>query len=143
MTLTSDKEKVFGTITVQTVINEERVKHLLCSAFEGGSNYWIDSIDYKFGPGFVYEDFKEGGRLNSGEYFHPSQLIPLIEGCAVVVTDEDDKQHTLDRASIQKGLELMAAQKPRDFADMMEENGDQTTADTFLQFALFGKLIYG
>jgi hypothetical protein len=131
------------------VVSEERIKSMLCCAFEGGSRHWIESYDYKYADGVKREDFKEGGRLNNpnpgDEYWHPTQLVPLHEGCAIIikVSDEDDKKkYKLDRKTLEKGLQVFASKYPRLFNEMMEENDDANTGDVFLQTCLFGEERY-
>jgi len=42
-----------------------------------------------------------------------------------------------------EGLENMHEESPRHYKDFIEENWDAITADVFLQYALFGKVIFG
>lgn len=141
--------KTLATFPVMVEITEDQVRGLLCSAFEGGSNYWIDSIDYKFRSGVKYKDFCKGGEFQLDQYWHPVQLVPFHPGCAVLITVFDEegdeerhrKQYRLDRNSIIKGLELFV--KTHHFADLIAENDDATTGDVFLQLAVFGEVIYG
>lgn len=45
--------------------------------------------------------------------------------------------------SIQNALTLMAANHPAAFSDILNDNGDAETADTFLQYLALGKIVYG
>lgn len=132
-------------ITQTTQIDDNRIRGLLCDAFEGGSNYWIDNICPELTGGLVFDDFKTGGSQQiPDDYWHWSQLVPLVEGCAVVVKDnEDGKFHRLDREAICRGLQLMADKYPEHFLDVVNENDDATTGDVFLQLCLFGELVFG
>ena len=81
-----------------------RIACLLCSALEGGSNYWyqIDQcieppkIDFQLDPDTVYKHID----------------YPLNEGGALIISDlegeEDYSNKRLDLESIKKGLEVMA-----------------------------------
>jgi hypothetical protein len=109
---------------VQT-IDPKRVSDLLCSAFEGGSNYWVKS-----------------GRREGFEGYLSD--VALHEGATVFIkTIDDDKELKLDRLTILNGLQLMMTKQPRHFGDFLAENDDADTADVFLQLALFGEMIYG
>lgn len=141
-------------ITVSQKVSLERIADLLCSALEGGSNYWymiqdkvepkIWSIDER--P--VYKD-KETARKNINvHYLH---YYPLNEGGALMIDDEraDDpelkKPVRLDLERVKKGVELFASSKEyaHHYRDFIQENEDAITADVFLQFCIFGEVIYG
>lgn len=136
-------------MTVETKISDDRIRSLLCSAFEGGSNYWYMHEGEKLAPGLTYQDFRTGGKMQFAEYWHPWQLIPLVDGCSLILSDkeEDDGPNKqtwiLDRAAIDRGLQTLAAKYPHHFADILDENDDANTGDAFLQCCLFGELVYG
>lgn len=143
------------TITPQTIIVKInhgidllRVKYLLCSALEGGSNYWINRIGYRFAEGLTITDFRRGGKFqHEDNYFHPAQIIPTVPGCALEIkADCDDAIYVFNLENIQKGLQLMAEGEKADIRhwnDFIEENDDADTADVFMQLALFGEVVYG
>lgn len=140
-----DKDATIATATV--AVTSEQVSDMLSTAFEGGSNYWYANLDYDLGDGYTIADFRKGGRCQyPGTYFHWSQLIPLVEGCALTFEDSDDDGATplrLDREKVMAGAQVMAAKYPQHFADWMNEDGDATTGDVFLQCCVFGELVYG
>lgn len=47
-----------------------------------------------------------------------------------------------DRAAVERGLAIMAVKLPRQFMRFLAGNGDDGTADAFLQCALFGEAKY-
>jgi len=49
----------------------------------------------------------------------------------------------LDLDACKRGLQVMAEEYPRHFADFMSENEDAETADVWLQCCLFGEVVYG
>lgn len=99
-------------------ITNEDLDDLLVAAFEGGSNYWIESVEVK------NNDYK------GGEY--ASDVIS--RGGTLIIRDEEGR-HELTRAKLLKGLSLGSSYDP--------ENADAGDADNILQLALFGQLIYG
>lgn len=70
--------------------------------------------------------------------------------CRVKFLREDQEESenpkgrkNIGRRTVQKGLALMAEFSPRHFADFMNENDDDVTFDVFVQYCIFGKVIYG
>lgn len=130
-------------------VSDEKLRGLLCSAFEGGSNYWYMHTRNEFPPGVNYSDFREGGRFTLAEYWHPLELIPFVDGCALIITTEaagadgDKTEYRLDRAALARGINVMALKYPRHFANVTTENADAETGDVFLQCCLFGEIVYG
>jgi len=133
--------KISVDISIQTIRN------LLCSAFEGGSNYWYQIDGYQLAPGFSIEDFRENGRMQpENDYFHWSQLIPTIPGCAVKVSAPDAPelgQKLLNLETLQKGLDILTEEYPWYIAIIINETDDAETGDVLLQCALFGDIIFG
>ena len=145
------------TISITQDIPRERVENLLCDALEGGSNYWYmikDKIE-PVGEGFAYYGSHNEKKT---KYLH---LYPLQEGGALMIDDSNADEPELkepvrlDWARVKEGLRLWAldAMKddedktrgahPRLWADFIKDNTDAETADCFLQYCIFGKVIYG
>lgn len=122
-------------ITTAVQVSQERIANLLCSAFEGGSNYWYmiekahRPTEFKFrtDPDTTYP-------LNPGGYLEISADGEEING---------KKRWRLDLATIEAGLAVFAEKCPRHFADMISEDDDATTGDCFLQCCLFGEVVFG
>lgn len=113
-----------------------RIKDLLCSAFEGGSNYWIKIVDTP----------AKSKRHKQVEYWHECGVHDWL----VVHTEGDEgkkdncgKGYRLDFDACNRGMAVFAAKFPEHFGDFMAENDDATTADVYLQCCLFGDTIYG
>ncbi len=133
-------------VTVSQQVSDDDMRGLLCSALEGGSNYWYMITKYVFPKGVGYKDFQEGGRFTLEEYWHPYELIPFVDGCALKFGEMGEDmpgEFTLDRAAMEKGIQIMAEKYPEHFADVISEDGDAATGDVFLQCCLFGELIFG
>ena len=135
--------------TATVEVPEQRLRDLLCGALEGGSNYWYMHTRSEFADGLAYEDFQEGGKCTLPEYWHPLELIPFVEGCALILTTEragdegDTTERRLDRAALAQGIQVMAQKYPAHFANVQTEDDDAETADVFLQCCLFGEIVYG
>ncbi len=131
-------------------IDVEKIRNLLCCAFEGGSNYWymIDKAIYP--PGFKSKDYGEGGKGQNGpNYWHWAELLPTQEGGALIISSKEGdeingtKTWRLDREAIQHGLKIMAEECPQHYGNFLSENEDAITGDVFLQCCLFGEIVYG
>jgi len=136
-------------IKMDLEVSLDRVGDLLCSAFEGGSNYWY-RIDYdkSEAPKEINYDFF-GYEENGKKYVFRHVNWPLTGGKLFVFDrdaeedDEDRFQGYLDLEACKKGLKLMAEKYPRHYGDFADENDDADTGDVFLQLALFGDIIFG
>lgn len=122
-------------------ISNHRAADLLCSAFEGGSNYW-----YMIEEHIVPE--VEATPWGEGEYTPSYISHPFSDGGAIIIIDQEDEdgtRFTLDKAAIAQGKKLMETndEYSSQFADVLNDNDDAYTGDTFLQLCLFGEVIYG
>jgi len=125
-----------NTIKIINEIPYERVQDLLCSAFEGGSNYWYEIISY---------NYPKGETRQSLNIRHQHIQLPFKGGSITIRSSEtdDEPNYILDLNAIEKGLQLMATKFPDHFADFIKEQDDATTGDVFLQCCLFKDVIYG
>ena len=111
-----------GTITVPITVSNYNLDCILCTCFEGGSNYWIDKVravdnDYN-GAKYVSEVITHGGKLK------------------VFV---DGEEHLLTKPMLLKGCELYIA----DRGQWRPDDFDADDTDAILQNALFGDVVYG
>lgn len=126
MSETKAEERI--TLVMPVQIDVQRLRDLLVSAVEGGSNYWArfkalersDDLDYLKVEVFEVESHKDDG-----------------PGVRRTVTPEE----------LVEGLKLLA-QGPfpaarQHLTNFLEENDDAETADVVLQLTVFGELIYG
>lgn len=128
-------------ITIKKEILLQRVADLLCSAFEsGGIAYWGSIARY-------HEPVKLAFRTDDKQIYRHLDY-PLNEGGAVILKNHEEPERkpkplTLD--TIKTGLELMANSEKyaHHWRDFITENDDMTTADVFVQFCVFGEVIYG
>lgn len=129
-------------ISITHNIKSEDIADLLCSALEGGSNYWYMIAD-KVEPitwGFF------GGDKKEVKYLH---LYPFNFGGALMIDDsradspELKKPRKLDIDAIKRGLEIMAEKYQKHFSDFTSGEYDGTTADVFLQCCIFEDVVYG
>lgn len=119
--------------SISVNITKEQVLSLLCSAFEGGSNYWASSVEET--------DIAPTAPLPDNNYWHWSQWNP-VNGSPVIVTDIDGNTHTVNAEALRKGLAAMAVKCPHAFADAIAGTIDAETGDIFLQCCCFGQVVY-
>lgn len=132
-------------ITIKQEISEKRISDLLCSALEGGSNYWY-MVEEIISPKSWDANFCLCGP--GQEHFYSD--YPVNVGGALIISIKDPEnaeekkaRYTLDKSAIERGLQIMAKNFGGHFGDFMAEQDDAETGDVFLQCCLFGKLIYG
>lgn len=127
-------------IKLETEITIERIKDLLCAAFEGGINYWATCS--------VGQDKVDEVKA---EYYHE---IPVMGGEITILDNETQEElGKIDMESMKQAFEYMAAGTDKNgkdcpgfrdhFADFMGENDDANTGDIFVQLAVMGEVIYG
>lgn len=134
------------TVQTERTLTKKKVQGLLVGALEGGSNYWYAAIEYDFGDtGLTLDDFRRGGKMTDpDDYFHPAEIVPFAEGCAITMEVQGEKgRERLDLDAIKYGLERMALTAPRHFANIGTTMEDADTSDVFLQCCLFGEVIFG
>lgn len=139
------KEKnieVVGTISIPI----SRIADLLVGAIEGGIGYWCQIEGYELAEGLTFEDFKKGGKCTFGkEYYHPYELIPLQEGCSLILKDieEEDRTYKLNWQGLCKGMQAVSEQYPWHFENIIKESDDAETADVLVQCAVLGEVTFG
>ncbi len=157
--MSKTKEKPSITVVVPIKIDEDRIKNLLVSAFEGGIGYWARIMEYTYPPGTSRADFKNWG--DDKKYTCPGYVeVPLIEGGKVWLHDAEEyderwitlpaaekEKWCLTREKIIKGMSTFASLKMGEgghhFPNFLAENDDAETADVFVQCCLFGEIVYG
>ncbi len=132
---------------IQSTVPAAHVADTLCSALEGGSNYWY-IITSKREP----KEWHNFGDYNT-EKIKYAHLYPFNDGGALMIRDMNEKESgetphlkkpvALTFKRLQKALEIMANEYPERFAEIQKNHGDADTGDCLLQLALFEELIYG
>lgn len=126
-------------------VSDSRLADLLCSALEGGSNYWYRIERAIEGKGDV-DPWQGDSIKTSGAYvsaFSTDGALIIQDTTAEEYEGEEPHPYRLGRTAMMHGLRVMAEKHPRHFADFLTENDDATTGDVFLQCCLFGEVRYG
>lgn len=119
-------------------LTAEKISDQVVTAVEGGIAYWASGfyLDHPSRENLFEKPWYADPKLYEGDFkIRVVQQEEHIAGAGVEVFLTPD--------SIRTGLKVMAEKYGSHFADMIQENGDATTADVFLQCCVFGDLIYG
>ena len=134
MTIIDMSNDYVGEIMTTYKITGEMVDNILCTAFEGGINYWCSYVEPR------HNVWPEGAGCASE---------CLSRGCDLSIFDseeEDDNgnpvEYVLTLSAFIHGVEKAAIWASMSVNDFYE-NHDASDADNVIQFALFGKLVYG
>jgi len=123
----------FETVMINLPVRRQTLRDLLCTAVEGGSNYWAtfsnaeqtESLDYIKVKVTENESSREGTpRVN--RYITADDLASGLSRLGQAAANDDGT--------------FQAAGKH--LADALGDH-DATTADVVLQMTIFGELIYG
>lgn len=114
----------------------QRITDMLCGAFEGGSNYWITKLDWT-----------ETSCIEDWDTKSWYDVLPKALGTNThfefMVRDLDGDWHDCDTKQLWAAVDVMSRKYYRHFRDMVAEQDDATTADVFIQCAIFGEVVYG
>lgn len=114
------------TVTQETDVTRQMVNDILCTAFEGGINYWCDSATAEVWP--------EGAEYTSDT---------LALGSVILIHDaEDDENYRLTLDMFLEGLSKAANHYGMSI-ESFYNNHDAEYADLVVQFALFDTVVYG
>tara|TARA_R100000742_G_C4192260_1_gene23963 strand:+ start:139 stop:516 length:378 start_codon:yes stop_codon:yes gene_type:complete len=114
-------------------LTREDLSHLIAGAFEGGSNYWYDSVEVASLP--------EGTTRADFPYLVD---IPVQDGGSLTFTEQETgSRFAVDLMAIKMGLNFLAANSTHVFARIITQNWDAGDADCLLQAAVFGEVVYG
>lgn len=133
------------TISVPTPVNWEYVSNAMVGAIEGGSTYWLNACHSSLDDNS--RTLKRAISLNDGIWYAEASYW-REGGKALLRYDNPEKgpsqaEREIGKTEIILGLRTMAEKSPQHFADLVNENDDATTHDVFIQYVLFGEIIYG
>ena len=116
---------------------------LLLTMEAGGFNYWgrvdFKDDDYKAAKA----EMKEKGLYSEHGTCYEDIVAYMIYDTdypVYIVDDEEEETHRLTKEMIEKGFLQNLQERPED--GNLDE-GDSTTGDCIMQYAIFGDIIYG
>lgn len=128
-------------IRLDTAITKQRLDDILCSAFEGGANYWAvtgvtqqqkDAVEAEF----AYQVCLNGGEIEVFDAEEPTKKLGVLNARRLEVALQ-----CLADCKDEKGKEYPGFKDH--FADIINENDDATTADILMQLAVMGEIVFG
>lgn len=125
------------TIVMNISIDRNVLRGLLCTAIEGGSNYWATFSNAERNAEGDYVRVKvteidRSGQRRVNRYITAEALAHGLERLAQAGTQPDPARHHFDPGVAMKH-----------FGEAISETGDASTADVVLQMTIFGELVYG
>lgn len=124
---------------IQINITDEQRENLLCSAIEGGSNYW-----YYLGQDACTIVEKYGD--SSQTPFVTLMWKAIKAGESIPIRDTEDHKTilgTINIKSIDEGEQIMSDKYPHILADILSDNDDAGTGDIWFQLAVMKEVVYG
>ncbi len=136
-------------LTVRADLNIplERIVNSIIGALEGGYSQWLHS----FKPDDS-ADTRAALRVATAEnmIWYAREEFWHNGGKAVAIYDlpsddegEGNGKMTIGLPELTIGLTTMAAKVPVSFADLINENDDAITHDSFMQMVILGEIVYG
>lgn len=133
-------------ITIKTKVATQAIADLMVTTIEG--NYMTRAWCAGISPAGKTKEFAKHLELR-----HKAQWYSIADfyngGFELMVYQKPDDggdrliPHRINAGTIKAGLERMAKQHPKHFADFISEDYDVITADVFLQCAVLKEVIYG
>jgi hypothetical protein len=133
-----DKSKVIGHIDTRVEITVQDIDDIMCAALEGGITYWCYEA-YPYG-------YNDGAKWPEGVDY-TSQCLSRGYDIALVDSEEDDEhgvpvQYMLTLSAMIRGIQMFCDIHHKHY-NIISEDYDSLDADCMVQYALFGKLVYG
>jgi hypothetical protein len=120
-------------IPVTITVPIQLLRDVLCTAIEGGSNYWCKFSEWQRTPDLDYLSVHVHEHEASADDGPVNQTV-TAEDLAVGIS-------RLAHAAVQDDPHFPAA--GRHLGNLLGENWDVETADVILQMTVFGQLVYG
>ena len=116
-------------IKVKYDIPLSRIRDLLITALEGGSNHWIKEVQLDY-------YYTESQKFPRYDIDHPKYRV-------IITNSHTGEAHTMTLGRYKVGLGDMSIKYPWHARDFVHQNEDAVTGDVFLQCAVFGEVKYG
>lgn len=140
------------------ILPKNKIVDIMITAFEGGSNYWLEvpiaEVDKAHAFSMIPSNIEEAKQFgmqpwaSSGDFFSTSEALAIyaMKSPLTIVeygTDEPLPNLFLSSENLIKAIKTMAEEEPVHLQNLLGDVGDAETADVFVQYIVFGKIIYG
>ena len=135
---TEDIHRTVGSFTTKINVSAIDVDNIMSAALEGGINYWCcEAIPWVFKCNNAWPD----------DVDYTSQCLSRGYDIFLVDAEEDDDngnpvEYILTLSAMIRGIEKYCDEHSVSYYDLREDH-DAEAADCIVQYALFGKLVYG
>ena len=126
-------------VVVNVIVTDDDIDDIMCVALEWGINYWADRVNTKgkYRGKYAHKQISRGGKL----------LIHIEDP----YDESDSGWRTLTKEKFLEGLKKWIATSGSELEILPNENYlsidtsniDAEAADTIIQYALFGKNVFG
>lgn len=142
-------------------VSKKDMANLLVTAWEGGSNYWVEYADYIPPKGMSLKELKkvawENAPAEEKEFWKTSEGVPLYSLLPFLppsvkwkikfkpneVVKEDDEVYYLTPENMREAVVKLIPKYSHIFARIKSEDYDAGDADAWLQMAIFDDVIFG
>lgn len=124
--------------TITPRLSNQTLEDFFITAMESGLSDWC------FMPMSTLQDMKSKYKTDLRDV--PSEYVwdGIVSGETVKFKDSDyDDEWELNLDKIVQGTELFATEEPEHYANAVSGDFDAETADVWLQFCLFGEIVFG
>jgi len=126
---------------LQVKLNYETFENIICTALEGGSNYWYMLGDIKGCPlPDEMPDKAPSERIAYGLWHNKDARVDILD-----LEDEEELLGTLTYDSVRERMQLAATDKQllSEINAMISGDFDACTADTLFQVLVMGEVVFG
>lgn len=128
-------------MTITFNISDELISDQLCTALEGGSNYWyylgdIDRTHFVKGETLV-------DNLTRSFMADKNYKLPVYDIESAEEFEDMDKLGDVTYDSMAKAFSIMSKDYPRQLGNILSGNYDGDDSDVWFQIAVMGEAIYG
>jgi len=128
-------------MTINLEISEQTICDQLCTALEGGSNYWyylgdIDRTHFIKGETFV-------DNLTRSFMADKNYKLPVYDIESAEEFEDMDKLGDVTYDSMAKAFNIMSKDYPRQLGNILSGNYDSDDSDIWFQLATMGEVVYG
>ena len=128
-------------IVINTEIPRQVIEDVFVTALEGGSNYWY------FLPEKSVNAIREAVPKSVEPYLSIAISKAIIDhGVEVGINDAEDEDEELGVISMKtmpERLQKLSTESKWAFDNEIDEKGDASSSDVWLQYMAFGEVIFG
>lgn len=128
-------------IVVKKDVPRQVIEDVFVTALEGGSNYWY------FLPEKSVNAIRKAVPKSVEPYLSIAISKAIIDhGVEVGINDaenEDEELGVISLKTMNERIQKLAIESKWAFDNEMEENGDASSSDVWLQYMAFGEIIFG